>query len=115
MIMIHRGKGAAVVFIGGIVSALIMNIITNAMFNNDYYGSHIWPRFGTLWLAGVIFTAAGIYLRKHPTIVKDKDWVEGESADHFFFIPVLYWGPIFFVLGVVFAAYSFYSQTTPIK
>lgn len=110
MILIHRGKGAAVVLLGGVLAALSMNIVTNALFDNDYYAEHIWPKFGTLWLAGLLYSAAGALLRKYPTKIRDKDWVAGESADHFFFIPVIFWGPIFFVLGAVYAAYSVFKN-----
>ncbi len=106
MILIHRGKGAAVVLIGGVLSALAMNFITTRLFGDEYYSSHMWPKFGTLWLSGAVFTFAGAYLRKRPTKVKDKDWVNNESADHLFFIPVIYWGPIFFALGIVYVVYS---------
>jgi hypothetical protein len=106
MIEIHRGAGAIVV-IAGIVAALIMNVVTNALFDNDYYAAHIWPKFGTLWVAGLFCTVTGAYLRKHPGEVKDEDWIPGESAHHFFFIPVIYWGGIFFALGVIYLAYSF--------
>jgi hypothetical protein len=106
MITIHRGKGV-VVLVAGVIAALLMNVITNALYDNDYYAAHIWPKFGTLWVAGLLCVALGAYLRKHPTKVKDKDWVRGESADHFFFIPVIYWGVIFFALGMIYLVYSF--------
>jgi hypothetical protein len=106
MIEIHRGAGS-VVFIAGIVAALIMNVVTNALYDNNYYAAHIWPKFGTLWVAGLLCTGAGAYLRRNPTISKDGDWFAGESEHHFFFIPVIYWGGIFFALGVIYVVYSF--------
>lgn len=111
MITVHRGKGAAVVIIGGILSALVMNAITRAIFDGKYYAEHIWPKFGTFCLGGVLCLAAGAYLRRHPSKVLDKDWIPNESADHFFFIPVIYWAPIFFVAGVVYLIYSFYPRS----
>lgn len=111
MITIHRGKGALVVVIGGILSALGMNAVTRAIFGGRYYAEHIWPTFGTLWLAGLLLTAAGSYLKKYPSKVHDKDWIPNESADHFFFIPVIYWGPMFFVAGAVYLIYCFYPRS----
>ncbi len=103
MVLIHRGKGF-VVLIAGVVAALGMNFITNAFFHTDreYYENHTWPKLGTLWLAGLLCIGAGAYLRKRPTKVKGADRFEGESADHFFFIPVIYWGGVFFALGVIY-------------
>ena len=111
MLEIHRGKGAIVIFVGGILAALIMNALTRALFDGRYYAEHIWPKFGTLWLAGLLYLLAGAYLRKHPTKVRGKDWIPDEAADHFFFIPVIYWGPIFFVVGILYVLYSFYRQS----
>jgi len=81
MVLIHRGRGY-VVLIAGVVAALLMNMFTNALFHDDreYYGTHVWPKFGTLWVAGLLCVAAGAYLRKHPTRVIDKDSIAGESA-----------------------------------
>ena len=110
MIVIHRGKGIFVV-IAGIVAALLMNIITDRFFGDDYYSAHIWPKFAALWLIGGICVAGGAYLRRNPTKpqIKKKDF-DGESADHFFYIPVILWGPIFFLLGIVYLVYSLMNQ-----
>ena len=97
--------------LGGILSALIMNVITNALFDNEYYGAHIWPKCGTFWLTGAICIAAGSYLRKFPTKVRNKDWYESEATDHLFFIPVIYWAPIFFILGAAYFIYSYYAAS----
>jgi hypothetical protein len=109
MIAIHRGAGT-IVLIAGIVAALVMNVVTAALYDNDYYAAHIWPKFGTLWVAGLLCTGAGAYLRKHRTNVKDGDWFAGESEHHFFFIPVIYWGAIFFALGLIYMVSSFLKR-----
>jgi len=108
MITIHRGKGGLVI-VAGIVAALVMNMVTNAMFDNEYYGAHTWPKFGTFWVAGLLCYLLGLYLRKRPTKVIGEDLVDGEAADHFFFVPVIYWSIIFFVIGVLYAIVKFTS------
>ena len=54
MIIVHRGGGLGVIGIG-LVSALLMNIVTNKFVDNVYYANNIWPRFGALgspvWVA----------------------------------------------------------------
>jgi len=110
MIIVHRGKGFLVLIVG-ILAALFMNIITDRFFGDDYYSAHSWPKFAALWLIGGICVAGGAYLRKYPTKFKiDRPEFEGESADHFFYIPVIYWGPIFFLLGIIYLIYNFTNQ-----
>lgn len=48
----------------------------------------------------------GAYLRRNPTPNHGNDWFEGESPDHFFFIPVIYWAGIYFLLGIAYVAYK---------
>ena len=107
MIIFHRGKGALVVALSGIAAGLIMHAVTRAAFDRHYYSEHIWPLFGTFWLAGLFCIATGYYLRKHPSKVGDADWFRNESADHLFFIPVLYWGPVYFAAGIVYLVLAF--------
>jgi hypothetical protein len=123
MIIPHRGKGVSVILIG-ILAALLMNIISAKAFDYDYYREHIWPKLGTLWLAGFGCFLLGIYLRKYPT--KENKAPEGplsfdpklsllekgskyESSDHLLFIPIIYWGVIFFVLGIIYAGVSLWK------
>ena len=107
MIEIHRGKGGLVVVVLGIFSGLIMQATTRALFDRHYYSEHIWPLFGSFLLAGVMCTAAGFYLRKHPSKVRNRDWFSNEAADHFFFIPVVYWGPIYVTAGIIYVILAF--------
>ena len=120
----HRGGGIAVVIIG-ILSALTMNIVTNRMFDNNYYENNVWPRFGTLWLAGFGCILLSFFLTNRDSRIKkiDKDSFTGEGkpasagghplfdlTHHLFFIPVIYWGMIFFVIGIIFAGVSLWKS-----
>jgi len=110
MIIIHRGKGG-LILVAGVLSALFMNLLTAKLFGYEYYAEHIWPKFGTFALLASICLVGGLYLRAHPTIPKSLDKpIEGESFDHLFYIPVIYWSPIFLLLGV---AYVVYKLTGP--
>jgi hypothetical protein len=107
MIIIHRGKGAIIIALSGIASGLIMHAVVRALFGRHYYSEHIWPLFGTFWLAGLFCMAAGSYLRKRPSQVGQDGWFENEAPDHLFFIPLIYWGPVYFAAGIVYLIYSF--------
>lgn len=101
MIIIRRGYGALVA-VALVLAALVMNIITNAMFDNEYYGANIWPKLGTFWLAGLMSFGLGRFLQGRPKHPNDKDWFKNESAHHLFFISPFYWGIIYFVIGVIY-------------
>lgn len=105
MLIVKRGKWWIVPIVG-ILAAFKMNVITNALFDNEYYGSHLWPKFATFSLAGLLSCLAGVYLCSKPVPAKDKDWFRGEAADHLFFIPVTYWGLVYVLLGVIYVVYS---------
>lgn len=105
MIVIRRGKGALVA-VALVLSALVMNIVTNAMYDNEYYGANVWPKLGTFWLAGLMCFLLGTYLRKNPTPVQKGDSIDWQAPDHFFFIPVIYWTAVYFVVGIAYVAYK---------
>ena len=110
MIIIHRGKGG-LILVAGVLSALFMNLLTAKLFGYEYYAEHIWPKFGTFALLASICLIGGLYLQKHPTFPKSRDELtEWESSDHLFYIPVIYWSPIFLLLGL---AYVVYKLTGP--
>jgi len=94
------------VLVALVLSALVMNIITNGLFDNEYYGANVWPKLGTFWLAGLMSFGLGLFLRGRRTPAPGNDWFKGESAHHFFFIPVIYWGVVYFVLGLIYVAYK---------
>jgi hypothetical protein len=106
MIVIHRGKGGLII-IAGILAALVMQIISLKYFGEEYYAAHAWPKVGTLWLLSALCLVGGLYLRSNPTRpkVNKTEYFYDESSDHLFFIPVVYWCPIFFILGLVYFIY----------
>jgi hypothetical protein len=106
MFVLHRGLGLAAVAGAGIVSALIMNAVARGLFDRRYYDEHLWPKFGALWLAGLMCLIAGAYLRSYTPRLQDRSWYENEAAHHVFFIPVTVWGAIYFVAGVAYLIYA---------
>jgi hypothetical protein len=105
MIIIWNGAGALVLIIG-ILAALLMNIITSAVFyQNDYFADHRWSQAMALWIAGAASWAIGRYLNRRPgQLVIDRatgQKVLQEPNHHLMFIKMEYWGVIFFVIGVI--------------
>ena len=119
MLIPHRGKGVFVLVIG-VVAAVLMNALTFKLFGDDYYQRNAWPKVGTLWLAALGCLLLGAYLRGHPpagnTRAGRRDDLPSDRKsgllekgariapkDHLCFVPVIYWGAIYFLLGVVYA------------
>jgi hypothetical protein len=107
------------------LSALLINIISSKAFGADYYQKNMWPKLGTLWLAGCGCFLLGIYLRKNPSIEKQvsrpalptesklallEKVSKYEPRDHLLFVPVIYWGAIFFVIGFIYAGVSLWRR-----
>ena len=119
MFIPHRGKGLFVPVIG-VAAAVLMNALSFKLFGDDYYQRHAWPKVGTLWLAALGCLLLGAYLRRRPPADKSErrpsnapsfdpklDLLEKaakmEPKDHLGFVPVIYWGAIYFLLGVAYA------------
>ena len=120
MLIPHRGKGIFVPVIG-IIAAVSMNAFSFKLFGGDYYQRNVWPKVGSLWLAALCCFILGTYLKKHPSVDKFErqrtphsltfdpklDLFEKgaklEPKDHLCFVPVAYWGAIYFLIGVVYA------------
>ena len=102
--LIWRGAGAFV-FILGILMALLTNIVTSRIFDeNNYFQTHPWAQALALWLTGVSCWFLGRYLHRQPgRVVLNKDTGQEEVVKlvhSLFFIKLEYWGPILFVIGV---------------
>lgn len=112
------------ILVVGVLAALSMNIISAKAFGYDYYQKNMWPKLGTLWLAGLGCFLLGIYVRKYPSkegqdagpsppsepkFALPEKAAKLEPRDHLLFIPVIYWGAIFFVIGIIYAGVSIWG------
>ncbi len=121
MIEVHRGKGMLVPAYG-ILAALLMNIFTAKVFNDSYYQLHSWPKLVVLWMAGMGCLLTGWYLKKKEPERRRKERDHLASLDpkfdalnklaysgpldHLMFIPVQYWGIVYFAAGIFYAVKS---------
>lgn len=106
MIVVWKGLGVVVIFIG-IGVCLLMNVLTGLIFNDrTYFQKHWWPQFASLWLIGLSCWLTGKYFgsrRKRIIKTKKTDAETWASMEHtFFFLKLEYWGLIFFIIGIVF-------------
>lgn len=97
--IVWNGLGFLVPLIA-LVCIFIMNqIVGNATFNG--FG---WPKSVALFISAVLVTLLGLYFRKQPgKVMIDKatgQEVVMKSNHSLFFIPVVYWGAIYAVIGI---------------
>lgn len=104
--IIWNGLGFLVAIITFLL-LLLTEYITELLFRDEsYYQAHAWPKLLALSLAGAVIGPLGMYLnRKQGKVMIEKE--TGKEVlikpDHtFFFIRMEYWGPILFILGVIF-------------
>jgi hypothetical protein len=109
--MIHiiwTGKGFLVaVFVFG--SSLIANLITNAMTGSaSYWEAHKWPFADSLFVSGALCWSVGRQLHSKPArVLLDPNTgkqVVLRNSHTFFFIPVMWWGPILGLGGLIILA-----------
>jgi hypothetical protein len=117
MIHFHRGAGMLVVLFG-ILSALIMNVVTIKLFGDSYYQEHSWPKMSVLFLAGIMCLVVGFWLKgkRARSAKREQAYIDSLSPkfetvkqiafsgprDHLMFIPVQYWSVLYFLAGVVY-------------
>src|SRR5258706_10350622 len=104
MIVFWKGAGG-LVLIFGIAAALLTNIITSSVFNeNNYFARHAWAQAMSLWIAGTACWFLGRRLNNRPgRIMIDKGTGQEltiQPNHHLMFIKMEYWGPIFFAIGL---------------
>ncbi len=111
MIVVHSGAGMLVP-IFGILSALLMNIVTIKLFGNGYYQEHSWPKLSVLLLAGLSCLIVGLWLKKKrlqdaqkeqayidslsPRVGSVKQIAFAGPRDHLMYIPLHYWSIAYF-------------------
>jgi uncharacterized membrane protein YhaH (DUF805 family) len=119
MIETHRGAGMLVPLFG-ILSALLMNIVTIKLFDHSYYQEHSWPKLAVLLLAGVACLVTGLLLKRKRLrdAVKERAYIDSLKTgdlrdlafsgprDHLMFIPLQYWSLIYFAAGILYAIKS---------
>jgi hypothetical protein len=123
MIEIHRGLGIMVPLIG-ILSALLMNMVTIKFFDNWYYQEHVWPKLVVLLLAGFSCLVFGIWLKRKRLRNAEKEQLRidslrpmnegikllafGGPRDHLMFIPVQYWSIAYFLAAIIYGVRSYW-------
>ncbi|HWB61565.1 MAG TPA: hypothetical protein VG733_18930 [Chthoniobacteraceae bacterium] len=97
MIIFFRGFGWLVlILIAG--CDLGANLLCNAQLGDKYWDAHKWPLAAALGAAGVLSLLLGLALKSRG------------NRDAFFFIPVIFWGPILIVAGGVVYALDFFKH-----
>lgn len=100
------GLGFLVVF-AALGFLLLTEYIVELIFNDQqYFQQHGWCRMLGLWIAAVVVWLLGSYLNKKSSekLVDEESGTETQAKPNhsLFFIPMIYWGPILFVLGIAF-------------
>jgi len=93
--VIWNGLGFLVAIIA-LGSLWAVQALTGTIYGDEaYYQAHTWPKLAGFGLAGVLTSGIGYALNK---LRRET----GAGTHSFFFIPMDYWGPILFLLGVVY-------------
>jgi hypothetical protein len=104
--IIWSGLGFLVAVIA-FVSMIFAEYTTESLFQDDsYYQTHGWPKLLAFWIAGVTVWFLGNHLNQKPgQVMIDKETgteVLMKPNHALFFIKLEYWGPILFILGILF-------------
>lgn len=106
MHIIWTGKGFLVaVFTFGF--SLIANLVTNSVTGSDvYWDSHKWPLSVSLFVSAVAcwFVGRYFYYGSEPRVLIDPktgQQVVFRESHTLFFIPMMWWGPILAVFGLI--------------
>jgi hypothetical protein len=102
--IIYRGLGF-LVFLITCLSSLAVNLLVDAVGGKGYWDSHAWPLASALMAAAIVIGAIGMYLASLPT----RNLVDEQTGERvvlskkhdFFFIPMKWWGPILFGIGLL--------------
>lgn len=121
MIEVHRGAGMLVPLFG-ILSAVLMNVVTVKLFGDSYYQEHSWPKVSVLLFAGILCLVVGLRLKNKrlQTAQKEQAYIDSLSPrfggikkiafagprDHLMFIPLHYWSLVYFLAALVYGIKS---------
>jgi hypothetical protein len=94
---------AVVAFLCLLLAEYVVEAVCN---DSQYYQAHGWPKMLGWWLAGALVWGLGTYLdhKQGSTLLEPATGAEVQRKPRhaLFFIRMVYWGPILFVLGLVF-------------
>jgi hypothetical protein len=105
MMIVFSGLGFLVfAFVFGF--SLLANAITNAVTGSGkYWDVHHWPFAASLFVSGIACWSLGQILRRHKATVlidpQSGEQVVLRQSHTFFFIPMMWWGPILAACGLV--------------
>jgi hypothetical protein len=104
-VIIWRGAGIVVPGLAFVV-LLLTSLVVSLLFKDDnYFGTHGWPRLVACWITAFLLRYVGMTLDKKETrVVVDKQTGEElvlKPHHDFFFIKLEYWAWILFVAGIV--------------
>ena len=92
MFIVWSGVGWLIPLISCIITAITLSIIGRIFSDPAYMQSHSWPFVIGLWLSAVAVWFAGKWFNED----------DGPAENTLFFIRMEYWGPILFVIGIIF-------------
>jgi uncharacterized membrane protein len=86
--------------------SLASNLIANSVTGSEaYWNVHKWPLAVSLFLSAALCWFVGRFFRKHKAQVlidpKTGREVVVRKSHTFFFIPMMWWGPLLLVFGVI--------------
>ena len=118
MLIVHRGAGGLAVGFG-ILTALLVNVLSYRLLGFDYYEEHKWPKLSVLIISGLACLVTGLLLKKirrrdaeqeaayiaslRSEFPGAKEFAFSGPRDHLMYIPLQYWSIVYFVAAIIYA------------
>ena len=118
MIIVYRGAGGLAIGFG-LLSALLMNVLSYRLLGFSYYEDHKWPKLTVLIFSGLACLVTGILLKKKRSrdAEREAEYINSLSSkspftkelafsgprDHFMLIPLQYWSIVYFAAAIIYA------------